>query len=238
MSNKPLPNPRAVLTELLSQLPQATNLTETTSNPLKDAPSNTKNILLTFHVLYPNEFLSALDLLDRHLLTRFVVHTENLDQQEESAAEPVASVEDNNATNMEVAGNQQPSRNIPLYFVRSAQQPRHSGAGRTYDPLASHYEVRPVAWNCSCPALAFAAFPAGIAGHTPSDDGKVDLHEEGKLGGGQGFGGLSRANGMPPACKHLLACVLAEHCDMLKGFVEQKEVSAEELAGWCAGWGD
>ena len=241
MSNKPLPNPRAVLTDLLSQLRQAINLTDSSSNPLKDAPSSAKNILLTFHVLYPNEFLSALDLLDRHLLTRVVVvrRTENADQRRESAAEPttasVTSVENNNVASMAVAGNQKPHRNTPLYFVRSAQQPRKFGAGRTYDPLATHYEVRPAAWNCSCPALVFAAFPSGIgiAGSTPSD-----LQEEGN-DEGRRFGGLSRsAHGMPPACKHLLACVLAEQCDVFKGFVEQKEISAEELAGWCAGWGD
>src|SRR5215469_15671437 len=123
MSNKPLPNPRAVLTELLSQLPQATNLTDTTSNPLKDAPSNTKNILLTFHVLYPNEFLSALDLLDRHLLTRFVVRTVDLNQQRESSAEAttasVTSVENSNATSIAIAENQQSLHKTPLYFVRS-----------------------------------------------------------------------------------------------------------------------
>jgi hypothetical protein len=240
MSNKPFPNPRTVLTDLLSQLPQTINLTSPSTNPLIDAPSSTKNILLTFHVLYPNEFLSALDLLDRHLLTRFVVRTENGDHRRESTAEPTStslvSVENNHVTSMAVTGSQQPLCQTPLYFVRSAQQPRNSGTGRTYDPLAaSHYEVRPTAWNCSCPALAFAAFPAsiGIAGSTPSNDLQGEVKYEGR-----GFGGLSRTNGMPPACKHLLACVLAEQCDILKGFVEQKEISTEELAGWCVGWGD
>ena len=241
-NNQPLfPNPRAVLTDLLSQLRQAISLTDSSnSNPLQDAPSSAKNILLTFHVLYPNEFLSALDLLDRHLLTRVVVRSENPDQRRESnTAEPttgsVTGMENNNVASMAVAGNQQPHRKkTPLYFVRSAQQPRKFGTGRTYDPLATHYEVRPTAWNCSCPALVFAAFPSGIGigGSTPSD-----LQEEGN-DEGRSFGGLSNrsANGMPPACKHLLACVLAEQCDVFKGFVEQKEISAEELAGWCAGW--
>src|SRR5579871_2252404 len=221
MSNEPFPYPRAILTDLLSQLSQATNLTDTSYNPLKDAPSSTKKILLTFHVLYPNEFLSALDLLDRHLLTRFIVSTENVDHREESAAEPtttnVTSVENNNFASIAETGNQKPCRKTSLYFVRSAQQPRNFGTGRTYDPLATHYEVRPAAWNCSCPALAFASFPAGIGieGHKPSNDGKVDFHEESK-DGGRNFGGLSRTNGMPPVCKHLLACVLAEQCDIFK----------------------
>lgn len=244
MSNKSFPNPPAVLTDLLSQLSQSTNLTDSPGNPLKDAPSRTKNILLTFHVLYPNEFLSALDLLDRHLLTRIIVRTENLKQRKVSTVEPttasVASLENNNVASMAAAGSRHAHRKTPLYFVRSAQQSRKPSTVRTYDALATHsYEVRPVAWNCSCPAFIFAAFPAGIgiAGSTLSDDGQVDLQQEGK-DQGQVFGGLSRANGMPPACKHLLACVLAEQCDIFKGFIEHKEISVEELAGWCAGWGD
>lgn len=35
-------------------------------------------------------------------------------------------------------------------------------------------------------------------------------------------------------CKHLLACVLAER---IGGYVEEREVVREEMAGWAAGWG-
>jgi len=37
-------------------------------------------------------------------------------------------------------------------------------------------------------------------------------------------------------CKHLLACVLIERVNALKGRVVVSEVSKEELAGWAAGW--
>lgn len=41
----------------------------------------------------------------------------------------------------------------------------------------------------------------------------------------------------PPLCKHLLACVLAVRCPALfGGGVEERDVGAGELGGWCAGW--
>ena len=40
-----------------------------------------------------------------------------------------------------------------------------------------------------------------------------------------------------PLCKHLLACVLAEHWSVSGGMVEEREVGREEMAGWAAGWG-
>ena len=51
------------------------------------------------------------------------------------------------------------------------------------------------------------------------------------------FGGLTRGDGVP-ACKHLLACVIAEHCEGFKALVEEREVGVDEVAGWAAGWGD
>lgn len=53
------------------------------------------------------------------------------------------------------------------------------------------------------------------------------------------FGGVSLGNGMPPVCKHLLACVLVKRCKGLFGAcVEERDVGIEEAAGWAAGWGD
>jgi hypothetical protein len=43
---------------------------------------------------------------------------------------------------------------------------------------------------------------------------------------------------MPPVCKHILACVLVEHCGLFAGFLENKGISVEEAAGWAAGFGD
>ena len=51
------------------------------------------------------------------------------------------------------------------------------------------------------------------------------------------FGGLTRGSDMP-VCKHLLACVLVERCEIFQHLAVEQEVSVEELAGWAAGWGD
>jgi hypothetical protein len=220
MSTVPLPYPRTVLTELLSQIQQATTPADT-GNPLKNASEDTKKSLLTLHVLYPNEFLPALDLLDRRLLTRFTI-------QAVTSHEPGSSVVAGHSLDVTPSQHHSSSEITPLYFVRSAQQSRTSTSGRSYDPLTTHYEVRLMAWNCSCPAFSFAAFP-------PSARNDGDLQRSDEV---HPFGGLSVGQDMPPICKHLLACVLAEHCLTFREFVEMKGVSHEELAGWCAGWGD
>lgn len=214
MSARTLPSPRTILSDLLSQLQRMPAQDDTSSNPLKSASEDTKKILLTLHVVYPNEFLPALDLLDRRLLTRFSLkdlETLETTNHAQPPADPPAS------------------RTTPLYIVHSAQQSRSTSTGRYYDPLATHYEVRTLAWNCSCPAFAFAAFPSSHSQNAGNFSPSGEFFT---------FGGLTRGNGMPPVCKHLLACVLAEHCPMFRPFAEEKEVSAEEIAGWCAGWGD
>jgi len=207
MSRNPLPTPRIIASSLLLELQRSTSSNSGTdssnSNPLKGADDQTKKLLLTFHVLYPNDILPALDLLDRRLLTRIATR----------AATPPAQ------------------RPTPLYVVRSTQPPRPAAPARAHDALAAHYEVRPAAWHCSCAAFAFAAFPGGAAPPPPLPPPRTDAAL-------LRFGGLSVGAALPPACKHLLACVLAEHVEALRGFADERECGVEEVAGWCAGWGD
>jgi hypothetical protein len=67
-----------------------------------------------------------------------------------------------------------------VYYVRSAQR-RTSRYGTSVDATSS-YEVRLRAWNCSCPAFAFAAFPASVVG--TEGEAKAALDEaEGYWGG-------------------------------------------------------
>lgn len=131
-----------------------------------------------------------------------------------------------------------------IYYVRSAQQ-RSSRFSTSYDATTS-YEVRLQAWNCSCPAFAFAAFPAvhpeppTQTFESPDDDNTTEEQPPNNAADGTWiFGGMSLGEDMPPVCKHLLACVLAENCSgMFGAFVEQKDVSVQEAAAWAAGWGD
>ena len=121
-------------------------------------------------------------------------------------------------------------RQTTLYYIRSAQL-RTSRFNTSYDTTTT-YEVRLPVWNCSCPAFAFAAFPPSSTADTYHDEGE-------ELDGLWNFGGVSRGEGMPPVCKHLLACVLVERCGgLFRRFLEERSVGVGEAAGWAAGWGD
>lgn len=333
MSRPALPTSREFITRLLQSLPLPLPSVDATSNisasnPLHLASEATKKQLLALHVLVPNEFLPALDLLDRRLVTRFWIR-DHSGGDASSAVAPVENVGDTSFTmelrsrghiseNEEAAqsidddterGGEVSNPNSPratgpidpdtemmdamppisqleeslhplwddkeglhikseeedlaaqystrkakedkkgkdtVYYVRSAQQ-RSSRFSASYDSTTT-YEVRLTAWNCSCPAFAFAAFPSTysdppVPAHEPhneqSGDGNVvlDIRKRQK-DAAWSFGGVSLGPGTPPVCKHLLACVLVERCAMFAGFLEEKEVSVDEAAGWAAGWGD
>jgi hypothetical protein len=322
-----LPTSREFVTRLFSSLlavPQSSDDATTNigaSNPLNSALEATKKQLLALHVLFPNEFLPALDLLDRRLVTRFRIRDNLVDDAREPvphtgrAAEPSFATEvtgrgqlaDNKVETRRVdedvkiaqwgepravgpidtfdaemldavplkAGIDEPpsvsrndeeeidstqgqvtttqeekrERNDTVYYVRSAQQ-RSSRFSTSYDSTTS-YEVRLTAWNCSCPAFAFAAFPSAIPTTVPGpsriphfeDEEGVVWHmgqETAERGDGEEewtFGGVSLGT-TTPVCKHLLACVLVERVGMFANHVEEEDVSWEEAAGWAAGWGD
>ena len=332
-----LPTSREFVTRLFNSflaVPQSSTDDATTNigalNPLNSASEATKKQLLALHVLFPNEFLPALDLLDRRLVTRFrirdnlvddarelVPHTgkaiesgfgaeatvrgqladnevetlrvdedvkiaqrgepptdgptisradgpiytsdlEMLDAvplksgTDEPPSVPRNDEEEIDTTQGQVASTQEEKRerNDTVYYVRSAQQ-RSSRFSTSYDATTS-YEVRLTAWNCSCPAFAFAAFPSAIPissvpgqsqiPHSEDEEGVVWPvgQETGEGGDGEEewtFGGVSLGT-TTPVCKHLLACVLVERVGMFGNHVEEEDVSWEEAAGWAAGWGD
>ncbi|KAI5239879.1 hypothetical protein E4T42_08563 [Aureobasidium subglaciale] len=75
-----LPESRAFITSLITSLQtKPPSPTTPPSNPLKQATPADRSILLTLHVLYPNELLSALDLLDRELVVRLLPITQAKD---------------------------------------------------------------------------------------------------------------------------------------------------------------
>lgn len=123
-----------------------------------------------------------------------------------------------------------PNANLRLLLVRSAQE--HNSRNAAYEHV-NYYEVRPDAWSCSCPAFTFAAFPATQQHADELSGGK----RKATNGNGCLLGGFSCGTDLP-VCKHLLACVLVERSEMFAYFVDEREVSAEVIAGWAAGWGD
>jgi hypothetical protein len=252
-----LPTSRRFITQLLDSLPSSANANLIDANPLSAVPETAKKQLLSLQVLFPNEFLPALDLLDRRLVTRLRIG----DGRKDKGVGAMKDGEDNSTihSNEPMAGNNDaqgddqtmidahtteadtpsPTDSQAIYYVGSAQQ-RSSRFSNSYDTTTS-YEVRLVAWNCSCPAFAFAAFPAThpeplVPTYDPNNDEDITREVE---GGTWLFGGVSLGDAISPVCKHLLACVLVERCSgLFGGFVEERMVSVEEAAGWAAGWGD
>jgi hypothetical protein len=138
-------------------------------------------------------------------------------------------------------------RNI-VYQVRSSQ-PQKSRFRDSAAPTGSNiYTVRLEAWNCSCAAFAYSAFPGGESSGRPwaldAEEEGAGFYEIGGRGGRGGekeddgeqwqFGGLS-ADGHDgrgvPACKHLVACLLGERWDLLQGYVKERNVSRDEMGG-------
>lgn len=246
-----LPTTRTQLKALFASFPQKPSpFSVENANPLIHAPPSVKPLLLTLHVLFPNELLPALDLLDRKLVTKLVLNdgsVEGVDAAAHVDGGPPSLTETPKDVKVGMG---------PVYYVRSSQQPRSSrfSSGRMYDAFAAsgqHYEVRLRAWNCSCPAFVLAW--VGCLGDSVLEGLNVDgdgaganegaesiegMNQEDAEGRGKErrFGGLMRGEGETPVCKHLLACLLAESWKSFKDFVEERAVEREELSGWAAGW--
>lgn len=195
------------LVETLTSIPQPVD-----SNPDRDhepcnIPRDSRQLLLTLHVLFPSLLLPALDLLDRRLVTCFRI------PGDPEGTEPDEAL----------------SR---IYVVRSLGATLNR---RTRDTASSlrKYLVRLSAWNCSCANFALDMFP--LAATQPVESCE-DTKAHSRSFGGMGRDGLTGACADVPCCKHLLACLLAERwASVLGHYVEERGVSKEQLAGLVAG---
>lgn len=214
------------------------------SNPLKRLDPSHRPLFTTLHVLFPSLLLPALDLLDRGLVTRLVQPYSQLHEDGD-----VAMGEDGRVAQ---PGSIDPASSA-VYVVRSAQKPTgrrpYADAAAAATATASTmttastvgqtiYVAHTSPWNCTCAAFAFAAFPpAAVAAVSTRTNVGEEIHEDKDGDDAWGFGGMSfdgtvEGDGaVPPCCKHLLACVLAERWAVLGGYVNERRVGREELAG-------
>ena len=227
-----LPTTRRIITSIIDALQKPET---STANPL-DASGPSKNVLLTLHVLFQNELLPALDLLDRGLVTRLSLSNARATNDDATAGTAMEGPAGDMSDATRNGGLSDPWDANHAYYVRSSQQQSTRSTSRYRSAAYEHtsyYEVRLDAWTCSCPAFAFSAFPATVSDVSPPDHSAHDDADAATWT----FGGLTRGTDMP-VCKHLLACVLVEHTSMFADMVEKRIISADELAGWAAGWGD
>jgi hypothetical protein len=262
-----LPSTRDLLTSIFNSLPQTAPQPESSlnstanNNPLKALSDTHRSLLVTLHVLFPSLLLQALDLLDRGLVAK-VVQVYPATITSEPQAPPVwppqahihlpvtHQAENGNEERHEAQGlneRQKESENT-IYLVRSAQS-THSRSGssssRYCTTQGNSYIVRLNAWNCSCAAFAFSAFPASTSGpfsphFEDSASGARDARNrdsEWEFGGLSSDGTAGHGDGVP-CCKHLMACLLAERWEgVLGGHIKQRRVGREEMAGLGADGG-
>ncbi|TLD28726.1 hypothetical protein PspLS_03190 [Pyricularia sp. CBS 133598] len=248
-----LPSPRQILTSLItsiSSIPPPPAPTTDAQHPQRQpttGPNQQQNVLsqidpahrpliTALHALFPALLLPALDLLDRGLVSRLEPSD---DRSVPEAGGPEAAAR-KLTTGTGLQQDQPPSAPGPapaaaIYHVRSAQpQPRHHHRSRAPDQARPQrtYVVHLAAWNCTCAAFAFSAFPgAAVASDSASTTEPRGLD----------FGGLSldgtrgrEAQGVP-CCKHLLACLLADRWGGVLGrYVVVRRVGREEMAGVLA----
>ena len=211
----PAPSTRTLLSSLIAQLALAcTGAGAGGPQSIASLPPRSQKLLLSLHCLLPSLLLPALDLLDRRLVSRVVLA-------------PLSSSSS--------ADHHQQRRQQPVYYVHSAARSRGKSAQTT--PRA--YEVRTRSWNCTCASFTFAAFgsPPTVEGGEEEGGGEGEGEGEGEGGEEVIWGGYSLGT-TPPACKHLVACVLAERCPALfSHFLIEKPVDGVGgLASSAVAW--
>ncbi|KAJ3520653.1 hypothetical protein NM208_g13622 [Fusarium decemcellulare] len=231
---EPLPSHRQLITALITSVsdiaPSSTSAdalspsqppppAQASTSPLQSIPPSQRPLLLTLHVLFPNNLLPALDLLDRGLVTR-LVRSANTGQDEPVNLGEVRS-QDLGASH---------GVKDDVFLVRSLATTL-SRRTRDFSLSSKGYMVHLNAWNCSCASFTLDAFPSRPI---PATEQTQRPHPR---DGEWSFGGVSLdARGdAPPCCKHLLACLLVDKWPGLLGrYAEERIVSRDEMAGIVA----
>lgn len=270
-----LPTSRSFVDHLITEIagfnssPSGTNSDEPEQSRTQTVPQNpftrlpatqiakVKPIVLTLHCLFPNDFLPALDILDRRLVQR-LVHAEDKDSTPAVPDQDNATVADENTTQTTERPRVNPKypRESMFLVTSVSAAPRHivglaptstsTSTPATMQEPEKGYEVRLDAWNCTCPTFTLSAFKdlesrQNSISSVPERHFPEMLHDQDEPVVYPFGGTLTRDTdrGSPPVCKHILACVLFARCPGLFGQDGdgRRVVSPEEIAGWCAGWG-
>jgi len=167
--------PSMFVTSILNGLAATSSSRDRTKLNNNEIPEAIRPLFSTLHLLFPHILLDALDLFDRGLVTRLKVHSgkdvevENkLNEESQShfaSLEPVSRA----TTRLERGDLDLPPKKF--YHVQSAQilphyrkfdrfsiQSLQETSSNQSHHAAQTYQVHLDAWNCSCPAFAYAAF--------------------------------------------------------------------------------
>ncbi|EED15053.1 conserved hypothetical protein [Talaromyces stipitatus ATCC 10500] len=173
-----------------------------------------KNLLLTLHCLFPNEFLLALDILDRGFVKRYITGN-----AVSSGAETVMFI---------------------VQSSSSATSDRDGGGGGEYQVHLRTWNCSCPAFVMACFAMSrhMEDVDYEIDYLLQHQDEAMDAKEE------SWFGGTIRNpeyydDRSIPVCKHILACVLVDKCPNLFArkcltFNVNDTERVNDVAGYCA----
>ncbi|KAF7502834.1 hypothetical protein GJ744_004989 [Endocarpon pusillum] len=138
--------------------------------PKEDQESVTR-LLMILHFFFPHEFIPALDLLDRGLVTRLVIGSLSSPTNVSEASDVKPHVDYQASLNAPpgyldpplntyMADRQTATENEVFYVQSASSQTKTTRPRRHhYTSVSStNYEVRLGAWNCTCPAFALSTF--------------------------------------------------------------------------------
>ncbi|CBF80898.1 predicted protein [Aspergillus nidulans FGSC A4] len=198
--------------------------------------ANLKPLMLTLHCIFPNDFLLALDILDRGLVRRVCSHA--CSQQNTSTG-----TEDGKDEGEHVAENQTQLKE-DFFF-----------AWNCTCPFFTISAFRDMITEPSSPSFSDQTVSADGDGNEKATHNRVgyenfsvdagaDTLDTNAYADAYSFGGTLRLHqeSAPPVCKHILACLLAALCPSLGVNGKDEEgrsvtLDKEEIAALCAGWG-
>ncbi|RKF73406.1 putative ubiquitin carboxyl-terminal hydrolase family protein [Golovinomyces cichoracearum] len=250
-----LPTPRALLTSIFTTLTksptsyQHSTSKTTPSNPFNSLPNSYRALLATLHVILPSPMLlQAFDLLDRGLVTRISVISQNDAKQQQGVSKvdfiyqnPTFDSASSVGHTVCLRRDEREKSRSDLYQVRSSHSAKINGSRRQNTSTLSSmvYTVYLDAWNCSCATFVFSAFPipelddsrwSNIRRTNERDKPETMEWDDGE----SKFGGArleyDEMEGMP-VCKHLLACLFARNWESSLGiYVKHRWVLRDEIA--------
>ncbi|OQV09462.1 hypothetical protein CLAIMM_13582 [Cladophialophora immunda] len=225
--------------------------------PLSDQ-EKARPVFLTLHMLFPHELLPALDLLDRGLVTKFLVKHSAPEVDDQECVPQWGSSPGGTRSVLECSEAQLPAqRDVngwEVFYVQSSSamdkqisRPRFHPRGGNTSATVPFYEVRLDGWNCTCPAFSVSVFQS-LNLQCDRDSGVFEdtTHlarisgSKSKIKDNWGFGGTATLEvATVPSCKHLVAAFLANAApNLFTDTVKQSAVSREEAVAWGAGWSE
>lgn len=227
MTLEPLPNHRLILSSLVTSIAESAHTShgpldgDNRQLPRGEPARELRSLMLTLHVLFPDLVLSALDLIDRRLVDRFQVVTD------ESEARDKGRGGNSGSSDQGVRQHSSPEVNetsalrhnaAPAYIVRPVPSISLRLATSEARGMPKSHVVQLAAWNCSCTKFAVDKYCSRILCNDSFDSiGTASPWAWGWPPEDVPPSSAFINSGSLPCCKHLLACLLAEKCKHLFG---------------------